>query len=116
MNMRRIVFLLCTLSALCCAFSSAAEERGILWDFRKSDVLKGRYPLVLRGKSTVDKNGLFIPVGDNKDRAGAATAGKQNLSVFHRFLLRISAETVFRHPALIRQFSEPAKHPPRWAE
>ena len=80
--MRSIVFLLGMLLTLCCTFSSAAAEGAILWDFRKSNVLKGRYPLVLRGKSSTDKGGLFVPAGDPKERAGAATAGKQNLSVF----------------------------------
>ncbi len=57
--------------------SCLAGEVIARWDFRKPDVLKGKYPLTLRGKSIVGKGGLWIPVGDKKERAGAATVKNQ---------------------------------------
>ena len=47
------------------------------WDFRDPQALKGKYPLTLRGKSIVGKGGLWIPVGNKKERAGAATVKAQ---------------------------------------
>ena len=64
-------------AAVLFALSGFAGEVIARWDFQKPDVLKGKYPLTLRGKSIVGKGGLWIPVGDKKERAGAATVKSQ---------------------------------------
>ena len=64
-------------AAVLFALSGFAGEVIARWDFQKPDVLKGKYPLTLRGKSIVGKGGLWIPVGDKKERAGAATVKTQ---------------------------------------
>ena len=56
--------------ALCLA---AVYLAGAEWDFGRKDVLKGSFPLTLRGKSALNEAGLFIPAGKASDRAGAAT-------------------------------------------
>ena len=65
------------MTAFVSLISCFAGEVIARWDFRKPDVLKGKYPLTLRGKSIVGKGGLWIPVGDKKERAGAATVKNQ---------------------------------------
>ena len=79
--MRRFGFLLGILSVFCCVFSSIAADTVVLWDFKKADVLKGRYPLTLRGKSVIKNDGLFVPAGAFNERAGAMTI-KDNLAEF----------------------------------
>ena len=75
--MKSIKFFAGTAALFLLAVSGIAAEVIAQWDFQKPGVLKGSYPLTLRGKSLVGKGGLWIPVGDKKERAGAATVKKQ---------------------------------------
>ena len=74
--MKSIKFFAGTAALFLLAVSGIAAEVIAQWDFQKPGVLKGSYPLTLRGKSLVGKGGLWIPVGDKKERAGAATVKK----------------------------------------
>ena len=104
--MRSVGFLSGAISVLCLIFSSFAGESTILWDFQKTDVLKGQNPLVLRGRSAIDENGLYIPVGGRNERAGAATVKKQLLPVSEGSFsatveFSLSSNQQYNFPALV---------------
>ena len=72
-NMKNVILLLC-LSLL---FPLYASDKIIgNWDFQKKDVLQGKYPLKLRGKSSLGETGLAVPVGEKNAPGGAVLAGK----------------------------------------
>ena len=66
------ILLVAVLVSVCSNFCASAQTIAE-WDFTKKQVLKGNYPLILRGKSFLDQNGLTIPVGAKNERGGAAT-------------------------------------------
>ena len=84
--MKMCKFLFAAALLCCAALAVSAGELIAKWDFQTPDVLKGNYPLTLRGKSLVGKGGLWIPVSGKKERGGAATTAKQPVLGEH-FLL-----------------------------